>query len=101
MIKETNNTIEKKEKPAPFIAFGSTEPILKKEVEKRKRIIERAEKLGINVTSLDMEQEYENPYKVEALVYIINDQVVPKELIEKIQEFEEKHKSDIDYEVQK
>lgn len=91
MTKNMDAKINKKEKPAPFIAIGSTEPVSKEEVEKRRRIIERAEKLGIKVTSLDSEHEYENPYKVEALVYIINDEPVPEELIKKIQDFEEKH----------
>lgn len=92
MMKEYKNSVDKRTKPAPFIAFGSTEPISKEEIEKRKRIIERAEKLGIKVTSLDTELEYENPYKVEALVYIMADKPVPEELIKKIQEFEESHK---------
>lgn len=92
MIKEMNVNISKKEKPEPFIAFGSMEPVSKEEVEKRKRIIERAEKLGIKVTSLDAEHEYENPYKVEALIYIMKDEPVPEELVKKIQEFEEAYK---------
>lgn len=99
MTKEHKTTINKKIKPAPFIAFGSTEPISKEEIEKRKRIIERAEKLGIKVTSLDTELEYENPYKVEALVYIMNDEPVPDELIMKIKEFEESYKKNNKQEV--
>lgn len=95
MTKNFDKTTNEKKKPAPFIAFGSTEPISKEEVEKRKRVIERAEKLGIKVTSLDTELEYENPYKVEALVYIMDDEPVPEELIKKIQEFEEIHKENI------
>lgn len=95
MMKEYKNTVDTRTKPAPFIAFGSTEPISKEEVEKRKRIIERAEKLGIKVTSLDTELEYENPYKVEALVYIMDDKPVPDELIKKIQDFEEIHKKNV------
>ena len=95
MTTEYKKVTNRKEKPAPFIAFGSTEPISKEEIEKRKRIIERAEKLGIKVTSLDTELEYENPYKVEALVYIMDDKPVPEELIKKIAEFEESHKKNV------
>lgn len=43
MKKEIQDTIKNADKPAPFIAFGSTEPITNEEI------------------------EYENPYKVEAL----------------------------------
>lgn len=92
-MKELNMNVNKKEKPEPFIAIGSTEPVSKEEIEKRKRVIERAEQLGIKVTSLDAEHEYENPYKVEALIYIMNDEPVPEDLVKKIEEFEEKHKS--------
>ena len=95
MKKEINDAIEKKVKPEPFIAFGSEEPISSDEIEKRKRVIDRAEKLGIKVTSLDTELEYENPYKVEALVYIMKDEPVPEELVKKIQEFEERHKKNV------
>lgn len=66
--------------------------------EKRKRIIERAEKLSIHVTSLDTEVEYENPYKVEALVYIWDDKPVPQELIQRIEEFENAHKKQLEIE---
>ncbi len=93
MIKRIDQNLSEKIKPEPFIAIGSTEPVSKEEIEKRKRIIEQAEKLGIKVTTLDVEHEYENPYKVEALIYIMDDEPVPEELIRKIQEFEEIHKS--------
>lgn len=93
MMKEENKDMNRKKKPDPFIAYGSTEPVSKEEIEKRQRIIERAEKLGIKVTYLDSEHEYENPYKVEALVYIMNDESVPEDLIKKIEEFEENHKN--------
>ena len=96
MIQEINKDLNKKEKPAPFIAYGSKEPISKEEVEKRKRVIERAEKLGIKVTSLDTECEFENPYKVQALVYIMNDEPVPEDLIQKINDFEEIHKNNVE-----
>lgn len=95
MIKEVDKNMNKKKKPAPFIAYGSTESVSKEEIEKRQRVIERAEKLGIKVTSLDSEHQYENPYKVEALVYIMNDEPVPEELIKKIEEFEENYKKEV------
>ena len=88
MKNEVNNRVVKLDKPAPFIAFGSTEQISNEEIEKRKRVIERAEKLGIHVTSLDVEVEYENPYKVEALIYIWEDKEVPEDIIKKMKEFE-------------
>ena len=62
--------------------------ISNEEIEKRKRVIERAEKLGIHVTSLDVEVEYENPYKLEALIYIWEDKEVPEDIIKKMKEFE-------------
>ena len=88
MKNEVKENVKKIDKPAPFIAFGSTDPISNEEIEKRKRVIERAEALGIHVTSLDVEVEFENPYKVKALIYIWEDKEVPKELLEKIEEFE-------------
>ena len=91
MKKEFETVTEKTNRPIPFIAFGSSEPVTLEEIEKRKRIIERAEELGINITGVDTEKEYENPYKVEALIYIMDDKQIPEELIKKIQEFEEQH----------
>lgn len=91
MKKELEPVIKKINKPIPFIAFGSSEPVTPEEIEKRKRIIERAEELGINITGVDTENEYENPYKVEALIYIMDDKNVPEDLIKKIQEFEMTH----------
>ena len=37
------------------------------------------------------DEEYENPYHVEALRYILDDMDVPKEVLQKIKEFENLH----------
>lgn len=83
---------EKRVKPAPYIADNSLEPVSKEEIEKRKRVIQRAERIGLSFTRLDTEGEYENPYKLEALKYINEDKEVPVELERKILEFEEEHR---------
>ena len=79
----------------PFIAHGSDVPVTKEEVEKRKRRIERAEALGQSLTKITFEndgiEEYENPYRVKALEYIMADKEVPEELKNKIVEFEKEH----------
>ena len=43
------------------------------------------------MTGVDTEQEYENPYKVEALIYISEDKSIPEELLKKIEEFDKAH----------
>ena len=79
----------------PFIAPGSLEPITQEELEKRKRRIARAEAIGLSIMRVTSEKiyddEYENPYHVEALRYILDDMDVPKEVLQKIKEFEKIH----------
>lgn len=95
MSKARENTI-KKPVLTPFIAPGSTTAVTNKELEKRRRKIQRAEALGISLTKVhNNENEYENPYKVEALMYILNDKDVPKDLQRKIELFDEQHKTKI------
>ena len=83
----------------PFIAPGSDVPVTQEEIEKRKRRMERAEALGQSLTKVTSEnngiEEYENPYRVKALEYIMADKEVPEELKNKIAEFEKEHKKAI------
>ena len=66
------------------------------EIEKRKRRIERAEAIGLSIMHVTSEwnydEEYENPYAVEALRYILNDMDVPEEVKVKMKVFDEKNK---------
>ena len=76
----------------PFIAPGSLETITQEELEKRKRRIARAEAIGLSIMRVTSERnyddEFENPYHVEALRYILNDLDVPEEVLRKMTEFE-------------
>ena len=60
-------------------------------IEQRKIIAQRAAELNISLLSLDDNKTYENPYKVEALIYLEKFKEVPDELKAKIKEFELKH----------
>ena len=80
----------------PFIALGSDISVTQEEVNKRIKRIERAEELGIDLTSVDTNtsnayEEYTNPYEIEALSFIMRDQEIPEELKHKFKKFEEKH----------
>ena len=89
-IKESNNN-----RPKPFIAPGSNVAITRQEIEKREKRIARLEAIGQSVTKVTEEEECENPYRVEALIYIMNDEDVPEELLEKIRKFDEKYKKKV------
>lgn len=78
------------QKPKPFIAPGSQIPVTSKDIEKRKRKIERLEQIGERPTRVT-EEEFENPYKLEAIALITEDKEVPEELLKKIEEFEKAH----------
>ena len=60
-------------------------------IEQHKITAQRAAELNISLLSLDDNKEYENPYKIEALIYLENFKEVPDELKAKIKEFELKH----------
>lgn len=92
---QTNNESKQdtEKKPStPFIAPGSLEEVTQEELEKRNRRIARAEALGINIARVTFDKkyndEYENPYEVEALLYILNDMDVPEEVIQKMKEYD-------------
>lgn len=74
----------------PIMAPGSEVIITKEDIEKRKRRIARAEEIGQSLTRVTAE-EYENPYRAEAMLYILQDKEVPEELKEKIRVFDEQH----------
>lgn len=84
MKKETYVSLQK---PKPFIASGSQTPITEEDIKKRKRKIERLEQIGERPTRVT-EEEYENPYKLQAIALIEEDKDVPEELIKQIKEFE-------------
>lgn len=84
MKKETYVSLQK---PKPFIAPGSQTPITEEDIKKRKRKIERLEQIGERPTRVT-EEEYENPYKLQAIALIEEDKDVPEELIKQIKEFE-------------
>lgn len=75
------------QKPEPFIAPESQVPVSNDEIEKRKRMIARLEQIGEKPTRVT-DNEYENPYKLEAIALIAEDKEVPEELMKKIEGFE-------------
>ncbi len=78
----------------PFIAPDSTIKITQDDIEKRKRRIAKAEEIGQSITRVDSDDSgHENPYRVQALCYIMQDLEVPTELKKKIKEFDEKHEA--------
>lgn len=84
-----NNTVKNNNKPSPFIAPGAKAMASREEIVKKLNRIEKAKEIGQDITKVDIEDnEIENPYRVEALMYIINDQDVPQELKEKIKQFD-------------
>lgn len=90
MKKVTKNDSNKALKP--FIAPGSTVKISKKEIEERKINIEKAKRIGQDITKVDSEEEYENPYRVKALCYIYQNKEVTDKLKRQIEEFDIQHK---------
>lgn len=95
-----NKFAEEGQELKPFIAPGSLEPVTQEEIDKRKRRVVRAEDIGQSIMRVTSEQngdeEYENPYCVEAMRYILNDMDVPKELKEKMLEFDKRHEEAIE-----
>ena len=87
-MKNNSNALTKK--PKPFIAPGSQIPVTPEELEKRQRRLERLEQIGEHPTRVT-EEEYVNPYKLEAIVLINADKDVPEELMKKIEEFDKAH----------
>lgn len=87
---KTSNTKNIK-KPTPFYAVGSTTPISKEEMERRRIRYQRLMKLGINPTKITQDdscEEHENPYRVEIMVLINQDKEIPQELIEKMRAYD-------------
>lgn len=78
----------KSKKPKPFIAPGSEVALTKEEMEKRKRKIKRLEQINENYSRIT-EDEFENPYRIQALALIAKDEDIPEELLKQIKEFEE------------
>lgn len=85
MMKKNPNILL--QKPKPFIVPGSQNPVTAEEIERRKRRIERLEKIGERPTRVT-EEEYVNPYKLKAIALISEDKDVPEELMKKIEDFE-------------
>ena len=87
-MKNDSNVLLKK--PKPFIAPGSQESVTNEDIEKRKRKIERLEQIGERPTRVT-EEEFENPYKLQAIALIEADKDIPEELLKKIKDFEKEH----------
>lgn len=86
------DTILKDKKPSPFRAPGFKELASKEEIEKRLTRIKRAKEIGQDLTRVDSKNcEIENPYRVQALLYIMQDKEVPQELKDKIKKFDEQN----------
>lgn len=66
--------------PAPFIAPGSTVKPTIKEINARKEKIMQAEEAGASITKIDDNNSVENPYKIQALIYINRGEEVPEKL---------------------
>ena len=66
--------------PAPFIAPGSTVKPTIKEINARKDKIGQAEEAGASITKIDDNNSVENPYKIQALIYINRGEEVPEKL---------------------
>lgn len=79
-----------KKPSTPVNAPHSNIPVTQEEIEKRKERMIRAEEIGASITKFDGE-ETENPYRVQALIYIMQDKEVPEDLKKKIKEFDKKY----------
>lgn len=88
MIKQSRKN---KEVNVSFFAPESNIPITQEEIEKRKRRVARAEAIGSSITRVTTEPEHENPYRAQALAYIIEDKDIPDELLLKIKEYDLKY----------
>ena len=94
-MKNSNNTITQSgiKKPAPFNAPLSDAPVSRAEIERRERKNRRLKNLGVNPTKIDNDEggESENPYVVQAMVYIARDEDVPPWLLENIKKYDARH----------
>ena len=80
-------------KPAPFFAPQSKIPLTRADLDRRERKNRRLRNIGVNPTKIvDEEGESENPYRVQAMIYIYRDEEVPLELLEKIKKYDAEHK---------
>lgn len=78
----------KKEVNAAFYAPGSDIPVTEEEIKRRKRREARIEAIGGSMTRVTSGMEHENPYRAEAMIYILKDEDVPQELLDKIKEYD-------------
>ena len=75
----------------PVIAPYSDIPVTEEEIRKRQVRLKRLEEIGASCTKFDGENETENPYRVQAMLYIMQDKEVPEDLKKKIKEFDKKY----------
>ena len=77
----------------PFNISQDKLEITPTEFARRKRKYHRLEKLGIDPTLVedDKYSVFDNPYLIEAMVYIADDKDVPEEVVKKIEEFNKEH----------
>lgn len=81
--------------PAPFIAPGSTVKPTIKEINARKEKIRRAEEIGASITKVDEADTIENPYRIQALIYINRGEEVPEKLKKQIEKFDAKYSKNV------
>lgn len=73
------------------IITPDSKPLTQEEIEKRKRLEKRSKEIGWE--SKFNHSEHENPYRAEAMLYILKDMDVPKELKGKIKAEDERYSS--------
>lgn len=66
-------------------------PVTEEEIRKRQVRLKLLEEIGASCTKFDGGNETENPYRVQALIYIMQDKEVPEDLKKKIKEFDKKY----------
>ncbi len=86
-MKKKMNTV-----PKPFIAPGSDVKPTKDELKQRQKKYKMLERVGVRTTIVreEADLEYENPYRIEAMILINQDKDVPEELIRQIEEYDKK-----------
>ena len=86
-IRKAGREYDKCKKTKAIYSTGSGVALTKEDMEKRKRKIKRLEQINENYSRIT-EDEFENPYRIQALALIAKDEDIPEELLKQIKEFE-------------